>query len=580
MNKKTPSEKPPRGRGRPQSYLLILVASVLVALQQRAMGAGDQFPESHPIAGVQPKRPVNYLPYKYPYSPQDLLRQYGAAMDKLAKEAWVDIDNVDAHGIYKNTLESLNMHRCPEWFKDAKIGLFLDWGPWSIGGYSRALAGASYPDWYELNMEVFPSVADALRYYLTPDVYTMFNIRQYHTATWGADIGDDDLINFLGESHLDPAKIAKLAKECGFRYVVPFLKHHGGYCLWDSSFTRRNSVAWGPGRDFAKEFDIACRNEGLKYGIYISVCEWDYPALLPDGEIGSFDFRARLKEGAKLSDCFFLSGKTPVANYARDYFVPATKELIDETNPDIIWWDQPSEKVSDSSVYGTRELNAYFYNKALGEQKEVCINDRSGGDYMGEKAIGKADFHTSEYGGAISPLDGAWEECRSFSHNFGYNWTEESSADAILSDKACIDLVVDIVGRGGNLLLIVSPTGAGEIPPRQLHAIENMGDWLKKFGEAIYGTRTYPIKEQPKWGRITHSKDGGTVYLLITEWPADGRIDVPAISIHGIESATVIDGQGTPGFCQPGPAGFTVDLSACTPGDSRVSVVALKTKGP
>ncbi len=141
-------------------------------------------------------------------------------------------------------------------------------------------------------------------------------------------------------------------------------------------------------------------------------------------------------------------------------------------------------------------------------------------------------------------------------------------------------MLADIVGRSGNLLLIVLPTGTGEIPPRQLHAIRNLGDWLAKYGEAIYGTRSYPLKQQPKWGRITHSKDRRTAYLLITHWPADGRINVPAIPIQGIASATMMHGEGNPGFTTlpDKNGGFMVDVSSCKPGDPRVSVVELKTK--
>jgi alpha-L-fucosidase len=334
---------------------------------------------------------------------------------------------------------------------------------------------------------------------------------------------------------------------------------------------------WAFHRDFAAELSKACKQEGLRFGVYVSVGEWDYPAIRPDGQLGSFGFDAKLRETTNLNERFFLSGKIPVKDYARDYLIPATKELIDKTRPDLIWYDGAWDNTSD--FYFTRDLNAYYYNTALRDQREVCINDRSGSDYRdGKVIVGKSDFTTSEFGGGASTLDAAWEECRSFSRNFGYNWTEESDPNAILSDKACIDLVVDIIGRGGNLLLIVSPTGTGEIPARQLHAINNLGDWLKKHGEAIYNTRAFKLAEQPKWGRITHSKDNRKVYLHITQWPADGRVEVPNIPVKSIEAATVMNGRGMPGFTQPGKDGFTVDLSGCLSGDPRVLVIILKTK--
>lgn len=554
-----------------KNILATAILGLLLVCIQTSRAGTDPYPAARPPAGIQPKRPANYVPYKYPDSHQDLLKNDGPTMQKLAAQEWTDLEKVNAKGPFKNTRESLAMHECPEWFKDAKIGMFIDWGPWSVGGYaqsnSAAASGACYPDWYEMNIH------DARTYSESGHM----TLRGYHDQTWGADIGGDDLINLLSDERFNSRSFVTLAKDCGFRYVVPFLKHHGGFCLWDSSFTRRDSMDWAFHRDFATELSKACKQQSLKFGAYVSVGEWDYPAILQDGQIGAFGFNAQLRNITNLNQCYFLSGKIPVTNYVRDYFIPATKELLDKTKPDLIWYDGAWTATSD--FYGTRDINAYYYNTALRDKREVCINDRSGSDYRDGKVIGKTDFTTSEYGHGASSLDQPWEECRSFSRNFGYNWTEESDADAILSDKACIDLIVDIVGRGGNLLLIVSPTGTGEIPPRQLHALRNMGDWLKQYGAAIYGTRAYTLTTQPKWGRITHSKDGSMVYLLVTQWPEDGRIEVPAIPVKAIENVQLMHGAGNPGFTQPNNDGaFMVDLSACQPADPRVSVVAIKTQ--
>jgi alpha-L-fucosidase len=542
-----------------QTFLLVVVVGAISTCPQLSRGASDSYPEAHPPAGTQPKRPPNYVPYKYPYTPRELLEKYGPAMEKRAKAAWAAIEEANAQGPYTNTFGSLAKHRCPEWFKDAKLGMFIDWGPWSVGGYARPRGGATYPDWYEWNM-------------------VNGDLRDYHKKAWGTDITDDDLINLLSDRHFDPARFARLAKECGFRYIVPFLKHHGGFCLWDSSFTRRDSMDWAFHKDFATELSKACKEEGLRFGVYVSLSEWDYPAILPGGQIGHFGFNGELQDGTSLSNCYYMSGKIPVKNYVKDYLIPSIKELIDKTKPDLIWYDGEWENVS--SFWHTRDVDAYYYNMASRDKQEVCINDRWGDDVRHKRLPQiHVDFATSEYGNGTTSQCDAWEENRSFSHNFGYNWTEETDPKAILSDKACIDLPVDVVGRGGNLLLIVSPTGTGEIPPRQLHALRNMGDWLKKYGKAIYATRSYPFKQQPDWGRITHSKNGRIVYLLITRWPGDGRINVPPIPIQGIASVRMMYGEGNPGFSQPDSHGaFMVDLSACTPGDARVSVVEIEAR--
>ena len=335
-------------------YLLaVAIIGSLTAHAQSTRSVKDPYPEANPPAGVQPKRPANYKPYNYPLSPKQLLDKYGPAMEKQSQAAWVDIEKVNATGPYKNTYKSLGAHPCPEWFKDAKIGMFIDWGPWSVGGYSTLNKGASYPDWYEKYL------------------YENKDIQQYHSKTWGADITSDDLINLLSDSNFNPDKFAKLAKECGFRYVVPFLKHHGGFSLWKSSFTLRNSMDWAFHRDFAVELSRACKKQGLKFGDYVSVGEWDYPAILPNGQVGSFGFNAKLKENLNINDAYFLSGKIPVKDYSRDYLIPSIKELIDKTKPDLIWYDGAWENTSNTWL--TRDINAYYYNKALGNNQEVCI---------------------------------------------------------------------------------------------------------------------------------------------------------------------------------------------------------------
>lgn len=549
---------------KPDCFLLLIAVMGTLGLQgQSSKPLEAVYPAEQPAAGIQPRRPANYKSYKYPLNSRELLTKYGPGMEKMDRAAWADIEKVNNAGPYKNTYASLASHHCPEWFKDAKIGMFIDWGPWSIGGHSIPEKGASYPDWYEMNILRMPEM------------------EKYHRDAWGADVAEDDLVNLLSGTHFNPDSLTRLARDNGFRYVVPFLKHHGGYCLWQSSYTRRNSMDWGPHRDFAMEFSQACKREGLKFGAYVSDGEWGYPAILPGGKTGAFTLNGKLTNDTSSKVYSFLPGKIPVKDYARDYLIPSLKELFDRTRPDLIWYDGGWENTSD--VWRTRDIDAYYYNMALRNEQEVCINDRAGSDYREKKVPqAKTDYSTVEFDNSNSPsimgVDDAWEICRSFSHNFGYNWTEESDSGAILSDKACIDLVVDIIGRGGNLLLIVSPTGRGEIPPRQLHAIRNMGDWLKKYGEAIYDTRSFQLREQPVWGRITHSKDASKVYLLITKWPADGRLQVPSLPIGGITNASVMNGGGTPGFTQPNTQGFIVDLSACMPGDTRAAVVVINTK--
>jgi hypothetical protein len=131
--------KPLSGRrqlvSKPSGVAMAILGALLMGASASRADT-DPYPEAHPPAGIQPKRPANYVPYQYPDSPQALLEQYGPEMEKNAHAAWADIEKVNAQGPYKNTLESLAKHDCPEWFQDAKLGMFIDWGPWSVGGYA------------------------------------------------------------------------------------------------------------------------------------------------------------------------------------------------------------------------------------------------------------------------------------------------------------------------------------------------------------------------------------------------------------------------------------------------------------
>lgn len=267
--------------------MLSLLGSLLVLGAGCKAGAQTpDYPEAHPPVGQQPHRPVGYQPFHYPQSAEDLLHTETPAFLERAHAAWKATEAVIQQGPYRADLASISTHVCPEWFLDAKFGMFIDWGPWSVGGWAPQEERETYPDWYEKKL------ADAYR--------------DYHVKTWGADIRPDDLIQLLRSSEFRPERFTELAQAAGMRYVVPFLKHHGGYCLWNSSFTHRNSVEWGLKRDFAQEIAAACRAANLHYGAYVSLGEWNYP-VYKDGELRSGLFNGQV--GKACARCAFHFGK-------------------------------------------------------------------------------------------------------------------------------------------------------------------------------------------------------------------------------------------------------------------------------
>jgi alpha-L-fucosidase len=520
---------------------------LLIALASLAVSAAVQdWPEAHPPIGQQPRRPAGYTPFVPRRTPEQLWHEETPALTARAHVAARDMSTTIERGRFKGDHESIAQHRIPEWFLDAKFGMFIDWGPWSVAGWAPQAEKATYPDWYEQRL--------------------FKEFRDYHVKVWGPDIRPDDLIELLQARELRPAGLAGLARDAGMRYVVPFLKHHGGYSLWNSSYTHRDSVEWGIHRDVAAEMSRAFRAAGLRYGAYVSLGEWNYP-VVQDGGLRTVTLDG-LPAGPVTAETPFLTGKVPVADYTGDYLLPSLKELIDTTAPDLIWFD--GEWEADPSTWRSAELAAYFYDRAAAQGREVAINDRFGKDTRGHAGWG--DFYTSEYHVIEGFQAHPWEENRSLSHSYGYNWEESFDDRFVLSEASSLDLLLRVVANGGNLLLMVSPDGSGRVPPNQERRLRFLGAWLQKYGEAIYATRSVGLAEQPSWGYVTRSKAGDRLYCIVRQWPSDGVLRVPvALAVTG---ARVIGATPHPRVRSEG-GGIVVDLGTIRPPDELASVVVL-----
>ena len=449
------------------------------------------------------RRPDGYNPaqHRYKYSLTDLKNQFSEKMMQEAEKMYEKVLNVNANGKWKPTGASLDRHIAPEWFEDFKFGMFIDWGLWSIGGWDeKKEKGAMYPDWYEHRIDNNPIV------------------EKYHDKNWGKDFERDDLIPFFKAKNYEPDKLIDVAVEAGMKYIVPFLKHHSGFCLWPSSFTHRD-VGDMLGKDLVKPLVENCKEKGLKFGFYFSTDEWEYPIISKQDSIimrkwgGKYEaYTPRLETWA--------SGKIAVKDFAKHYIIPQAVEFIDKYDPDILWydgeWDTPVE------FLGAYEISAYFYNRAEG-RKEVAVNDRYGLENnrrYGYMRSYRGDFFTSEYGDMTDENRArhAWEECRGISQSFGFNW--QDTDDNVISSKDFVDMFVNIVSKGGNLLLIVNLDAQGALPEVQEKRLKDIGKWLKVNGEGIYYTRAYTIAAEGSV-RYTRSKDNQTVYAISTEWPGN-----------------------------------------------------------
>lgn len=448
--------------------------------------------------------------FTYKYSIEELKEKFSEKMMTEAKKELLELKEVNEKGKYKGTLESIDTHKAPEWYRDAKLCIFYDWGPYSIAGYNeKEWNRARYPDWYLGHM--------------------YDRLKDYHKNTWGEDFERDDFIPLFTAKNFNAKEIVDMVKMSGAKYLVPFNKHHDGYSLWDSRFTQRDAVDMMPGRDLTAELVEECKKAGIYYGFYFSVEDYEYPMIDQNNELyvrywseitvpnnfGSTELNGEIT-GAFIPEVHnrMISGKVPVTNFIDEYIVPQAKDFIDKYNPDILWFD--GEWKRSSAYYRTPEIVAYFYNKNEGN-KEVVSNDRLGSDTREHHG----DFHTSETDVMVEKQDFPWEENRSMSESYGYY--RYDSLASYLTPNQLIEMFVRIIAKGGNLNLMVNPDGSGKVDDIQMNLLKELGDWLKVNGEAIYGTR--PFEKlcdntqlgQPVW--YTMSKDSTYGYAIVFDWP-------------------------------------------------------------
>lgn len=382
-----------------------------------------------------------------------------------------------AQAPYQATWESLDSHKMPSWYDDAKIGLSMHWGVYSVPAWAPREKGISYAEWYgrRMNEEENPTYA-------------------YHREKYGNDFNYDQFIPKWNAESYNPDDWAKFAKEMGAKYMFITSKHHDGFCLWPSKYTDRNAMKMGPKKDLLGEYFTAARKEGLKVGLYYSLYEWYNP----------------IYTGKDIP----YAGLKRVDNYVDDFMIPQIKELIDLYHPDFFYfdgeWDHPE------SFWKMKEVVAYYYNEAAKRNQEVFVNDR-----FGEGERGKhGDLFNVEYSynnEILGILSHKWSFWEGIAKTFGYN--ADTDLEDCLSPKAFIDKVIDGVSRNGNYDINVGPTAAGLIPEYEQYPLLKLGEWLKTNGEAIYGTRYWDKKQMEGEARFTAK--GDNIYAIYLTWQGE-----------------------------------------------------------
>ena len=357
--------------------------------------------------------------------------------------------------------ESLNKRKIPEWFHQDKFGIFIHWGVYSVPAYAPVIpnSGLSYAEWYwyRLNEKQKDFLA-------------------FHNKNYGADFLYPQFEPMFKAEMFRPEQWAQLFKKSGAKYVVLTSKHHEGYCLWNSVEADRdwgrpwNAVTGTPKRDLLGDLTKAVRDSGLKMGYYYSLYEWFNPLWLSDKK-----------------------------RFVTEHMIPQFKDLVTKYKPSIIFSDGEWE-LPDTSWH-SEALLAWLFNESP-VAKEVVVDDRWGSNTRGKNH--GATYSTSEYGSGMD-ASVTWEESQGIGHSYGYNRNEK--LEDYKTSRDLILMLVDIVSRGGNLLLDIGPTADGRIPVIMQQRLTDMGNWLNINGEAIYGTEAYPHPYQWSTGKKPGKSD-------------------------------------------------------------------------
>ena len=325
-----------------------------------------------------------------------------------------------------------------------------------------------------------------------------------------------------------------VAKAAGMKYVVLTTKHHDGFCLFDTKQTDHNIMNSPFKRDVTKELAEACKKQGLAFGAYYSTTDWHHP-----------DFPLTSPGGRTVRETSNLDRYT-------DYLKAQIKELLTQYGPLwTLWFDVP-QRFDAARGQGV-------INFARSIQPDIVINNRTGapGDYnTPEQRIGGFDNQRP------------WETCMTICHQWAWK-----PNDTMKSLQQCLQTLIFSNGGDGNLLFNVGPDETGTIEPRQVERLKEMGAWLAKYGESLYGTRGGPIKPG-RWGASTCK--GNTVYLHIVKFPEDGKVTLPALGKKIVKSE-VLTG-GTAEVDQDAK-----NLHVCVPAKDRQeidTIVKLELDGP
>jgi alpha-L-fucosidase len=483
-----------------QYFLRAIASATLLALMALYAAAQDPSSATMPTASLSPEQI------------DEIWQKASSSYDASRKLLLEEVQRIASTGPFRADWESLQHYEVPDWYKDAKFGIFIHWGVYSVPAFGS--------EWYPRMMYQEGS----------PEY-------KHHLATFGppSKFGYKDFIPRFTAEHFNANQWADLFKESGAKYVVPVFEHHDGFAMYDSGLSDWTVVKMGPHRDVYAQLAQALRARGIRLGASSHRIEHNFfldggrkfDSDVNDPKYAAFYGPAHAWIDAKRT---LLEDWTYLSNEYADDWLARDAEIVQKYHPDIFyfdWWiGQPDARRH------VAEFVAFYYNFAARDGKVPVINFKNNAmeDHSAVLDIERGQLS------AIRPL--YWQTDTSISNN-SWGYVEN---DNFKSAESVIHQLVDIVSKNGNLLVNIGPRSDGTIPEEVQARLREIGAWLKINGEAIYGTRPWN-----KFGEGPTAIIEGAFHDTDTKpfTPEDFRFTTNGNFLYAIELAWSISGEAT-----------------------------------
>ncbi|MCD7847658.1 MAG: alpha-L-fucosidase [Oscillospiraceae bacterium] len=426
------------------------------------------------------------------------------------------IDAVIETGKYEDTWESLSQYTVPKWYQDAKFGIFIHWGIYSVPAFGS--------EWYSRNMYVQGS-----REY------------EHHIATYGnhKDFGYKDFIPMFKAENFNPDEWAELFKNAGAEYVVPVAEHHDGFQMYKSDVSHWNSYEMGPHRDVLGEISDSVNKLGIVNGA--SSHRVEHWFFMGHGK----EFESDITDDEKEGDFYYpampepyhhslFSEPTPTKSFLEDWLVRCC-EIVDSYNPKIVYFDWWIEHSAVKPYL--KKFAAYYYNRAEERGEEVVINYKHDAFMFGTAVV---DIEHGQFAEAKPYI---WQTDTAVGR---YSWGYIKD-NCYKSPKEIICNLIDVVSKNGRMLLNIGPKPDGTIPDEDRSILLEIGRWLKTNGEGIYGSKVWRYSEEgpteTKEGQFSDGAEtvytsedfrftvkGDSLYVFAMNPPKSGTVTIKSLA--------------------------------------------------